>query len=137
MSLIEWTDDLSVGVPLMDRHHQKLIALLRSLYDAFQRGDTSATVEKVLQELWDYTVYHFSEEERLLAEAGYPSLENHKLVHQMLTSQVKRMMNDYREDPRNVYAAELYQFLSGWLISHIKTEDFAYRPWVAPAAAPQ
>jgi hemerythrin len=127
MLVLGWSDDLSVGVELLDSHHKRLFELLGDLYKAVQAGGSEDAVGKALDELTAYTEYHFSEEEKLLEQAGYAKLDEHRKVHKALTGQVRRMCDDYRIDHRAVYAAELFQFLSGWLVNHIKVEDFSYR----------
>jgi len=131
MSVLGWSDDLSVGVDLLDDHHKRLFELLGDLYRAVQAGGSEEAVGKVLDELTAYTEYHFAEEEKMLEKAGYPRLEAHRKVHKSLTTQVKAMCDDYKIDHRTVYAAELFQFLSGWLVNHIKVEDFSYKPTLA------
>jgi len=133
MAIIEWTDDLAVNVPVLDGHHKHLFGLLGELYDAVQSGGAADVVAKVLGELLVYTKYHFSEEERLLEEAGFPNLDAHKRIHLSLAAKVANMCEDYTLDPRTVYAAELYEFLSGWLVNHIKGEDYSYRDCLAKA----
>ncbi|HVI52048.1 MAG TPA: bacteriohemerythrin [Candidatus Sulfotelmatobacter sp.] len=128
MAVLGWTEDLSVGVAVLDGHHKRLFDLLDELYRAVQAGGSETAVGTVLDELVAYTEYHFQEEEKLLEQAGFPALEAHRKVHKALTGQVIRMRDDYKLDPRTVYAAELFQFLSGWLVNHIKVEDFAYKP---------
>jgi len=128
MSVLGWTEDLSVGVELLDGHHKRLFELLGDLYAAVQAGGSETAVGQVLDELVSYTEYHFQEEEKMLEAAGFANLENHRKVHKVLTGQVIRMRDDYKMDPRMVYAAELFQFLNGWLVNHIKVEDFSYRP---------
>lgn len=127
MPVLGWSDDLSVGVELLDGHHKHLFVLLEQLYKAVQGGGSEEAVGKVLDELSAYTEYHFQEEEKLLEQAGFPNLDAHRKVHKALTAQVVGMCRDYKLDPRTVYAAELFQFLSGWLVNHIKVEDFSYR----------
>jgi hemerythrin len=133
MSVLGWSDDLSVGVDLLDDHHKRLFELLGDLYRAVQAGGSEDAVGKVLDELTAYTEYHFAEEEKMLEQAGYPSLEAHRKVHKALTKQVKGMCDDYKIDHRTVYAAELFQFLSGWLVNHIKVEDFSYKSTLSQA----
>lgn len=133
MSVLGWSDDLSVGVELLDSHHKRLFELLGELYKAVQAGGAEGAVGKALDELTAYTEYHFSEEEKLLEQSGFANLEEHRKVHKALTAQVRRMCDDYRIDSRAVYAAELFQFLSGWLVNHIKVEDFSYRASLAGA----
>lgn len=127
MPVIEWTDDLSVGVASLDGHHQRLIALLNQLHDVIRRADTSEVVGAILGELIRYTYYHFGEEERLMEVAGYADLAAHRQSHRAITERVREMEAEWEADPRSVIAAELFEFLADWLIHHIRSEDMRYR----------
>ena len=68
--LLEWTEELSVGVPSIDEQHKVLIRLLNELFDATQAERGQTLLGKVLNELADYTVYHFQYEEFSLCPDG-------------------------------------------------------------------
>ena len=127
MPIVEWTEELSVGVPALDRDHRHLIELLNQLHDVIRRNDASEVVGAVLVELAHYTAHHFAAEEELMARAGFPGLDAHRRTHAMLRQRVHDYEMEYRDSPRNVIAAELFDFLCDWLIHHIKTEDMEYR----------
>jgi hemerythrin len=131
MPVIEWSEDLSVGVPVLDGHHQRLLGLLNQLYEVIRRRDADDVIGHVLDALERYTVYHFAEEERLMEAAGYPDLAAHRNTHRILTGHVQQMMGEHRGNPGAFIAAELFEFLSDWLIHHIKSEDMAYREHLA------
>ncbi|MCC6132451.1 MAG: hemerythrin, partial [Acidobacteria bacterium] len=57
MSLITWSDELSVGVSAFDNQHKRLVALINELHDAMSAGKGSKVLGKILSELADYTVY--------------------------------------------------------------------------------
>ncbi|MGE5503082.1 MAG: bacteriohemerythrin [Actinomycetota bacterium] len=132
MPIIEWTPDLSVGVDVLDAHHQRLLTLLDEVYQVLRTPRPERTVGHVLDEMIAYTHYHFEEEERLLEAAGWPECETHRRSHAMLAEQVRAMMGDYAADPRGVLAAELFEFLSDWLIRHIRHEDMRYKDALSP-----
>lgn len=127
MPVVNWSDDLSVGVDVLDDHHKQLIALLNQLYDVLRAKD-DVVVGKVLGELIRYTYYHFGEEERLMELCGYQDLDAHRQMHRVIAQHVREMEAEYDASPRAVVAAELFEFLSDWLIHHIRTEDQKYTP---------
>lgn len=129
MSYLQWTENLSVGVPRMDDHHKKLVDLINRVFDAMS-GDASSAVDPVLAELLDYTRYHFSEEEKLLEARGYPELEEHREVHRAMVAEVVEMRARRQVDPASVTAAETLDFLSKWLMRHIIGKDLRYRSYV-------
>lgn len=70
MALIEWTPALEVGLEEMDRQHRQLVKILNELHQAMQAGGRQRDLMRVMDELLQYTKYHFSTEERLMAEAA-------------------------------------------------------------------
>jgi hemerythrin len=125
MPVIEWSDDLSVGVDVLDNHHKRLIELMNRLHDVLRTNDEDV-VGGVLGELIRYTYYHFGEEERLMEERAYPDLEAHRQSHRIIAHHVREMEAEYDANPRSLVAAELFEFLSDWLIHHIRNEDSRY-----------
>ena len=89
MPLLQWTADLSVSVQSLDTDHKIIITLINQLNDAIQAGEPKDTVSQVLDALLDYTDYHFSREEALMAACGYPDLDAHKRTHATMRAQVR------------------------------------------------
>jgi hemerythrin len=131
MAIIEWNEDLSVGVSALDRDHKHLIALLNQLHEVIRQKDSHEVVGIVLAELIHYAGHHFAAEEKLMERASFPGLEAHRDSHDMLRRQVADYHAEFLDNPRSVIAAELFEFLSAWLIHHIRTEDMAYGPALA------
>ena len=75
--IIEWNETFSVGVQLFDDQHKKLFAMVNGLEVGMKNGDDHAAIEEVLNGLVEYTVTHFTEEEREMRERGYPGYEDH------------------------------------------------------------
>jgi hemerythrin len=126
---LEWTENLSVGVPRMDGHHKRLVELINRVFDAMSGDFAAAAVDGVLAELLDYTRYHFAEEEALLAVCAYPGLDEHRAVHRAMVAEVVEMRRRHAADPASVTAAETLDVLSGWLMRHIIGKDLRYRPY--------
>jgi hemerythrin-like metal-binding protein len=124
---LDWYESLSVGVPSIDEQHKRLIALTDRLFQAIM-GDVGKTVMgDVLNELADYTVYHFEHEEQLLLEHGYPEdlFTEHRNEHQALTTKVHELIGEYE---RNASCLDLtvYEFLRDWTTDHMKGTDSLY-----------
>lgn len=127
VALIVWSDEMSVGVELLDEHHRRLVDLLNTLTISLETGDTDEVIGGVLDELVRYALYHFTEEERLMEEAKFPGLEGHMRSHEALTARVSTLVDEYQNDPGTVTATELRDFLADWLVHHICNEDALYR----------
>lgn len=135
MSVIQWTEDMSVGVGRLDDHHRRLIELTNQLGAAIAAGDTEQVTGTVLGELIRYVYYHFGEEERLMEEAGYADLPSHRQHHRAMAEHVRGLEERFDRDPGAVMTADLHSFLAGWLVNHIRSEDLRYKPVLSAAPA--
>jgi len=136
MPIIEWSADLSVGHPDVDHQHQHLIALINRLSACLGSPGEMPEVAQTLTALRAYVQYHFAEEERLMRAVAYPGAAAHRRAHHWLAGRVHQMAHDFVADPGAVTGAALFDFLSDWLINHIRGEDLALRPWLLAAGAP-
>jgi len=125
MAFIEWRASLSVGVAAMDQQHQQLIALINQLADAMTQGKSKVALGGILDELVHYTVYHFADEEKLLAQRHYPELSTHQSDHIQLTTQVADYQSQFRAG-KLALSFDLMNFLRDWLANHIQISDKKY-----------
>ncbi|MDH5542269.1 MAG: bacteriohemerythrin [Nitrospinota bacterium] len=123
---IEWKEEFSVGVEKFDEHHRKLLSIINSLMDsanAGKGGDTS--VVSILKELYEYSKYHFSEEEKELESRGYANLEKQKEEHARFGKQIHEYSSMFLADSEPK-VSEVADFLSNWMLNHILEEDRRY-----------
>ncbi len=126
MSLMEWTERMSVGVAQFDDEHKRLVALINDLFDAVQAGRGRQALGSVLDELVDYTKTHFAHEEHQLKKLGYASFEEHKKEHDVLTKQVIDIQRKYHAGATAMLSMEVMSFLKNWLVNHIQGTDSRY-----------
>jgi len=119
----EWSDDLSVGVHEIDEQHKILIDLTNQLYEEVVVNNTDAEIiEDILNDLIDYTIVHFSFEEKLYHALGYSEVETHREYHTELKNQLLAIQRKAKEN-KSVVNNELLRFLKKWLQHHIAVED--------------
>ncbi len=125
MSKIEWNNSFSVNVPEIDEQHKKWIGMINELHAILLRGDLKENMEissKVVAEIRDYTLYHFTTEEKLMKEINFPDLPSHKDIHNKFYMQVKELYYDINEG-KTVLNTEIMNTLTNWLSEHILNED--------------
>ena len=122
---LEWTDELSVGVPEMDEQHRRLIDILNQFYEAIEKGEREEAIQSLLQGAEEYTVFHFESEERFMEEIGFPELEDHKRVHSTLVEEVRSTKEKYKQGDAKAVRG-LAAFLLSWLYTHILKTDRKY-----------
>lgn len=119
--VIEWRDGFKVNIPQVDQEHRHLFVLVKLL--------DLACVDKTLEELLDYVVVHFSNEQAIMEKSGYPAFEEHLKLHEAFGAQVADFLAsgaDWSEDR----IQELRRFLNKWLIGHIMTHDLRFGKWL-------
>jgi hemerythrin-like metal-binding protein len=80
---------------------------------------------EILHRLIDYTVHHFSAEEKLMEKHNYPGLVAHRAEHKALTAKVMEFQNDF-DAGNTTIAVQLMTFLQDWLRNHILSVDQRY-----------
>lgn len=129
-ALLNWTPDLSVGIEVIDAQHKRIVEYINQLHEARIHGDKDA-IARVIEELVDYTLSHFSFEESMMEEAHYRFLAPHKKVHELFVRRVGEYQQRFKlgEDVAAV-AGDMQNTLVTWLMNHIKREDMDYGPAV-------
>src|SRR5690606_6900444 len=120
---ILWTDDLNIGIDVIDRQHRRIVDYINDLEVAKVRQDREA-VGRVLEELVDYTMSHFAFEESLQEEAGYKYCKPHKKVHDLFVRRVNEYVERFKLGDDIV--DEIHQTLTSWLLNHIRRDDADY-----------
>jgi len=127
MQKIKWTDDLSVGIELIDDQHKTWIDHYNNAAEAIQARHEVAQITRTLGFLSDYTETHFSTEEKAMAESRYPELEEHRAKHNDLHKTVSNMIEEFIEEgSTDILAASVETFLGRWLIKHIQKFDLRF-----------
>ncbi len=125
MPFIEWSPALSVGNEEIDAQHRKLVDLVDRLHAATVAGEVRERLGQFLVELVDYTKYHFSTEERLFEERGYPGRDEHVARHREFVSRLLEYMEAYDEG-NTAISIGMLQYLRDWVLHHIGEEDRRY-----------
>lgn len=122
----QWDDEkFGVGLELFDDQHKTLLGMINKLHDGMKQGHKRESLGKVLVELMRYTMTHFSNEESLMKEYGYPAYEEHFKEHQRLLTQVQEFKSDFDAGIKTM-TVEVMGFLVDWLLNHIAQSDRQY-----------
>ncbi len=125
MALINWSEKLSTQIQSVDEQHKKLIALINELHDAMRAGQGKEVLGRTLNELVDYTVYHFKYEEDIMKRTGYSDGINHINEHKNLTNTAIELRDKYNQGIYSI-TIDTMNFLKDWLNNHIQQTDKKY-----------
>ncbi len=129
MALVEWKNIYVVNVVEVDNQHKKLVGLVNELHDAMIIGKGKEVLQKVLNDLVQYTLYHFATEEKYFDQYGYPESEHHKKQHKDLVEQVAALQKKYNSGEK-VLTLDVMNFLRDWLHDHIIGSDKLFGPYL-------
>ncbi|WP_457625188.1 bacteriohemerythrin [Persephonella sp.] len=134
MVLIEWSEELELGIPEIDKQHKKLVEMLNEFYTELEEGHQKEAVEHFLKNLEDYLNFHLDYEEKFMEEIGFPQLETHKKTHEMFKKLYAEEKNRYLEGDLKALR-ELVAFAFSWLFSHIMKTDKKYAEFLKEKGA--
>jgi len=123
-----WKDEYAVGIETIDRQHRHLFEIGGRLVDlANDDYDHYDEIMEVIQELKDYTVYHFGFEEELMQKYGYPDYETHKFHHFFAMKKIQKFEEEDFDLNQKEAVMKLVAFISDWVSNHILNEDQKYK----------
>ncbi|MBB6479578.1 bacteriohemerythrin [Spirochaeta isovalerica] len=123
---IEWKDEkFGLGISTIDTQHRELITITNQLHNIVDRENHQKEAIRILKQLYAYTSYHFTSEEALQKEYGYPDLNGHIATHRSFKEKIKEELEGVR-DKLNYPLAPIQDFLVEWILKHIKGEDVKY-----------
>lgn len=124
MTIITWNDQLNVGISSIDKQHQKLVDILNQLDEAVALGYKHKKILQLVDELIEYTQYHFQDEENLMLQGGYDTAQynRHKSEHDEFIEKVAREREMAIDNPDAV-SNVLLDFLVAWIMDHILYSD--------------
>ena len=122
----EFTKDYHTGIDFIDEEHAKLFEIANRAYDLLTNQfvtDKYDAIVAVLEELRDYTRYHFNHEEEYMKSINYSKrfsqLHQHtQFINKLESYNLKEIDVNQQEG-----LMEILDFLALWLQSHIKGMD--------------
>ncbi|MCL1905452.1 MAG: bacteriohemerythrin [Clostridiales bacterium] len=119
-----WDKKFEVGNSTVDRQHKSLCEMINTLILQCEHGKAAETLHETLAFLVDYTVYHFSNEEALQIESGYPGYEEHKRIHEDFKITVSGLVKRFEDNGSTEdLVKDIRETVIGWLTNHMQNED--------------
>ena len=130
----KWDSTLESGYEKVDNQHRQLVTALNNLMAASAEGKGDKAVMQTLDFLTGYAIKHFADEEQLQVDYDYPDYLNHKRIH----DEFKTVVGDFiqrvmKEGPTTELIDLVSNTVGGWLLNHIKGDDFRMAAFVQAA----
>jgi hemerythrin len=132
----KWDDSFVSGIKVIDVRHMRLFETVNRLLDACDQGRGQEELKKSLDFLINYTVKHFSEEEALQRQYGYPGFQAHRQIHENFKKTVGEFVRELNfQGPSQEMLEQIKTKVGEWLVTHVKAEDIKMAAFLKSAGA--
>ena len=130
MAAFKWKEEYNLNIEEIDKQHKKLMEIGERAYDiaiiddGYDRYDEIMTI---IDELLEYTKYHFEYEENMLKEYNYNHIHDQAEEHEIYVNKINQVASreDIDDNQRKIIL-EIIDFLSEWISKHIMIADRGY-----------
>jgi len=130
---LEWSDDLSIGIPEVDDDHKRFISLINDLNHAIVSRRETAEVGRLVRRLVEDAERHFAHEEALLSQWNYPDVGGHANNHAEVLRELHDILGALERANLDYQWIEAGLKVKDALINCFLTEDMKYRASRRPA----
>jgi len=125
MPLLRWNPEFSIKNEELDQHHQRLFYLLNSAYDSVMESAETHRINTIIEELSDYTNYHFCSEEEHMRQTHFHAIDDHIAQHREFAHTIEMLRSRSHDNDLDV-ARDLIIVLGEWLLGHVLKDDMGY-----------
>jgi len=114
------------GILHIDAEHEKLFEIGENAYQLLKNPyevDKYDKIVGVIEELKEYTVYHFKDEENYMESINYKRLFTQKIDHSGFIKKLDEVNFNKIDENQDEAIMAILTFLNDWLINHILEKD--------------
>lgn len=125
IEIFPWNESFKTGVLSIDLQHKRLVELINLLACHLSSRSDAPTLNALFDELADYAVYHFREEEAIWYKyLPEDALElEHKHTHGSFVAEILSLKVGEEGQSTDLVIEGILKFLTHWLVCHILEND--------------
>jgi len=121
---MQWNENLSVGLDVIDNQHKGIISRINNLLNAMSQGKGRDEVGKVLTFLADYVVKHFTAEEGLMKKYNFDGYPEQQAEHAKFIKDFSLLKKEFETGSvTTTLVLQTQRVLCDWLTNHITNKD--------------
>jgi hemerythrin len=124
--MVAWKDEYSIGVEIIDEQHKHLFDIGNSAYKLLRDEfctDKYDGIVSIIQDLREYTKFHFKTEEEYMLKINYKKYFSQKVEHDDFIQTIDKVnFEQVDEDPQK-YIENILAFVFNWILEHILQKD--------------
>lgn len=122
MTLIEWREEYSIGIPGVDYEHQQLISLINAASEGLDDTSNKTSIISCLGDIYGSISAHFALEERWMEQHNYDDYKAHRADHERLLDEIGEITDEV-EASKEFDTEQLRKRLNNWFLAHFKSHD--------------
>lgn len=125
--MLKWKNEFETGISHLDEQHKHLFEIGNKAYSLLDDDlDKFDEIVALIDELKNYTIYHFSTEEEYMKSISYRKFLSHKVEHDDFINKVKAIDLEAMDENQEEALRELISFVFDWITEHILGNDMGY-----------
>jgi len=127
--MFEMKEEYYLGVAAIDEQHKRLFEIAEEAYQLLNDEfipDKFDYIAKILGDLKEYTIFHFTDEEKYMESIGFKKIFSHKIEHEEFIKKLEHLDWDEIEKNQEKAIMEILNYLNDWLVNHILYTDKLY-----------
>lgn len=125
---IVWSDLLSAGCDDLDAEHKILVSLVNECVELSRTDEQDGRIVSAVVRLIVYTDQHFTNEERIMKQFGYPNTEEHTATHKLAMGQLHQLG---LTTSGTKLCRDIGSYLTNWFFAHATTHDRKLGEWLS------
>ena len=124
--MVNWKEEYVIGVEQIDEQHKKLIEIADNVYELLKNEfitDKYDKIVEVIEELKNYTIFHFKSEEEYMLSIGHKKFFSHKVEHDEFIEKINSLDLSKVDESQQKYLIEILDFIIKWIDEHIMKKD--------------
>jgi hemerythrin len=124
--MYEFKEEYKTRIDFIDEQHKVLFEIADKTYNLLKNDFTLDKYDKIvalIEELQNYTVFHFNAEEKYMESINYKRMFTQKVEHEAFIKRIKDVDFSKIDQDQDEYIISILQLLNDWLTGHIFEND--------------
>lgn len=124
--MYEFKEEYKTGVDFIDEQHKVLFEIADKTYNLLKDEfiiDKYDKIVTLIEELQQYTNFHFTAEEEYMKSINYKRMFTQKVAHDAFIKKINDVDFSKIDENQHEYIISILQFLNDWLVEHIFESD--------------
>lgn len=121
MEPLMWKAEYNLGIEIIDNQHKRIMQIINNLQNSVAVENGSKIIAFILDDLLEYTYYHFETEEGLLNKSDN-SFIAHKITHDEIINVIISLKDSLIEEKQTL-TEDKVEYFRNWWLKHILEGD--------------